>query len=170
MSSSVYRQFQRLLLLSTLLILGAVYYLQYVGGLKPCPLCIIQRVCVILFGISCIVGWCFSARYRKRVVAFFQILFSFSGLFFATRQLWIQSLPAEQVPACLPGLDILMKYYPLRDILSTLFWGTGDCAEVSWQLFGLSMPAWAALYFLAIFLVSGWVFFFLRPSLVRRDS
>ena len=38
MSSSVYRQFQRLLLLSTLLILGAVYYLQYVGGLKPCPL------------------------------------------------------------------------------------------------------------------------------------
>jgi disulfide bond formation protein DsbB len=28
--------------------------------------------------------------------------------------------------------------------------GTGDCAEVNWQLLGLSMPAWTLVAFLLL--------------------
>ena len=115
-------------------------------------------------------GWYFSKRHRVRWAVGLQGLFAFAGLCFALRQLWIQALPADQVPACLPGLDVLMKYYPLRDVLSTLFWGTGDCAEGSWHLLGLSMPAWAAFYFLTMILMSGILFFLLKSSLVNFDS
>jgi disulfide bond formation protein DsbB len=72
---------------------------------------------------------------------------------------WLQSLPADQIPACLPGLDALLHYFPWQDILHALFWGSGDCAEINWQWLGLSMPVWSLLYFLAVF--CAFIFLFL---------
>ncbi len=165
MSKRAYQKLQSLMLLSTILVLWAVYYLQFVGGLKPCPLCLVQRFCAFLFAMFCFMGLCLSTRSRGRGVAVFQMLLAFTGFFLALRQIWLQSLPADKVPACLPGLDVLIHYFPWQDVLLALFWGTGDCAEGTWMLLGLSLPVWSALYFLVMFLASGLVFFLLRRSL-----
>lgn len=159
MTRRAYRNLQSLLLLSTILILWAALYLQYVGGLQPCPLCLVQRGCAFLFAMFCLIGLCVSVHRWGRVVALLQMLFAVAGLFFASRQLWLQSLPVDQVPSCLPGLDVLIHYFPWHDVLKALLWGAGECAEVTWTLFGFSMPAWAALYFLVMFLTSWFVFF-----------
>ena len=164
MNKRAYRSLQSLLLLSTILVLWTAFYFQYVGGLQPCPLCLVQRGCAFLFAMFCLMGLCLSTRRRARGVAVFQMLFAVAGLFFASRQLWLQSLPPDQVPACLPGLDVLIHYFPWHDVLRALLWGTGECAEVTWTLLGFSMPAWAALYFFGMFLASGLVFFRFRLS------
>jgi disulfide bond formation protein DsbB len=169
MSISIARRFQYFLSLLTLFVLGAGFYFQYVDQLTPCPLCLMQRFFVFLLGLLSILGWCFSAPRRVRWVVVFQMLFACAGLFFSVRQLWIQSFPPDQAPACLPSFDILIKYYPLRDALYHFFWGAGDCAEVSWQWFGLSMPAWAALYFL-VMLLGGAIIFFLYSSLLSASD
>ena len=162
MSKRAYRYLQSLLLLSTILVFWVAFYLQYVGGLQPCPLCLAQRFCAFLFAMFCLMGLCLSTRRRGRVVAVFQMFFCVAGLFFALRQLWLQSLPAGDVPACLPGLDTLIHYFPWHDVLLALLWGTGECAEVTWTLLGMSMPAWSALYFLAMFLGSAFLYFNLK--------
>lgn len=159
MTKRNYRLLQALLLLATVFILTAAYYFQLVKGLSPCPLCIMQRVCAFILGMFCLMGLLLQTMKRARHVAGLQMFFSLAGLFFAGRQLWLQSLPAEQVPACMPGLDILVKYFPLKDVIHALFWGAGDCAEVSWQWLGISMPGWSALYFIGMFLVSALLFF-----------
>lgn len=169
MSKRAYRRLQSLLLLATILVLWSAFYFQFVGGLHPCPLCLMQRFCAFMFAMFCLMGLCLSTRGRGRVVAIFQMLFTAAGLFFAIRQLWLQSLPAGQAPACLPGLDILIHYFPWQDVFLALFWGTGDCAEVTWTLLGLSMPAWAALYFFMMLLVSGLSLFLLRSSSKLSD-
>ena len=118
MIKRTYRKIQTLLSLITLFVLFASFYFQYFLGLQPCPLCLMQVV------ISC------------------------AGLFFSIRQLWLQSLPAGKVPACMPGLDVLIHYFPWQTVARSLFWGTGDCAQISWHMLGISMPGWSALYFL----------------------
>src|SRR5687767_9849454 len=99
MTKRNYRIFQALLLLATLFILTAAYYFQFVKGLNPCPLCIMQRVCAFLLGMLCLMGLLLQTMKRARHVAGFQMFFALAGLFFAGRQLWLQSLPPEQTPA-----------------------------------------------------------------------
>ncbi|WP_419419332.1 disulfide bond formation protein B [Legionella sp. D16C41] len=145
-----YRYWQSLLLLISLGVLLASIYFQYIEGMQPCPLCLMQRLCVLLELFFCFIAIFTSRLFIQRFITSLQIIIALAGLYFAGRQLWLQSLPHDQMPACLPGLDVLMRYFPWRDILHALFWGAADCAEINWQLLGLSMPAWAALYFICI--------------------
>ena len=76
--------------------------------------------------------------------------FAATGAGLAARHVWLQSLPADQVPACGPGLDYIMDAFPLLDALELVFTGSGECAEVNWSFLGLSMPGWTFLWFVAL--------------------
>ena len=39
---------------------------------------------------------------------------------------------------------------PFTDVLSTVFTGSGECAEIVWQFLGLSMPAWVLVWMAGI--------------------
>lgn len=151
MNNRQYRFWQFLLLAVTMFVLMASFYFQYTKGMQPCPLCIMQRFSVmILLALGMMALFIGKNRPARLIAAFFMII-ALAGLYFASRQLWLQSLPDNQIPACLPGLDVLIRYFPWQDIVHALIWGAGDCAEVSWQWLGLPMAAWSALYFIAMF-------------------
>lgn len=157
MTKFTYRIIQLTLTLLTLLVLFGSLYFQYIQHMEPCPLCLMQRLCVILLLI--LLGLSLIALKRARLISILQILFSSAGLFFSLRHLWLQSLPASNAPACMPGLDTLIRYFPWQTVAHTLFWGAGDCAEVNMRILKLSMPSWAALYFLMM-LIFGFLMFF----------
>jgi disulfide bond formation protein DsbB len=152
-----------LLSMLTFAVLAFSIYLQYGKGLLPCPLCLMQRLCILLLLI--LLAFRFTSRKRARIVIFLQALVAFAGLFFSSRQLWLQSLPAEQVPICMPNLDILMHYFPWQTIVRTLFLGSGDCSEVAWAFMGLSLSAWSALYFVVMVLATLYLLWVLRNPL-----
>lgn len=162
MKKITYKRIQTFNALLTLFVLFASFYFQYVVGLKPCPLCIMQRVCTFL--LLAVMGFSFRTVKRAHYISLLQIVFAGAGLFFSLRQLWLQSLPATNVPACMPGLDILVRYFPWQTVAKTLFWGTGDCAEVTWRLWGISMPGWSAIYFTFMVLMGCFLFYCTRSS------
>ncbi|MNM95911.1 disulfide bond formation protein B [compost metagenome] len=41
----------------------------------------------------------------------------------------------------------MIEAWPFLDILKTMLHGTADCAEVTWTLFGMSIPEWSLLAF-----------------------
>ena len=129
----------------TVIILSLSFFLEYLLNLAPCPLCIMQRAAAFLLG-ACFISALIYNKPAPILIAL-QLFFAICGLYFALRQLWLMSLPLSEAPACMPGLTVLVHYFPLKDILHTLFWGTGDCTENPWRFLGLSMPAWSALYF-----------------------
>jgi disulfide bond formation protein DsbB len=47
-----------------------------------------------------------------------------------------------------------MDNLPAFDVLSKVFQGSGECAEVSWSMFGLSIPEWTLAVF-AVFMIYG---------------
>lgn len=139
---------QCFLALTTLGVLFASLYFQYVVGLQPCPLCLMQRFCVFLLLLLCFLGIMRISERKGHIVNLLQIIVSFAGLYFSLRQLWLWTLPAGKAPACMPGLDILIHYFPWQAVARALFWGAGDCAESTWSMLGIPMPGWSALYFL----------------------
>lgn len=157
-----YRKIQSLLLLTTILVIAYSFYFEYAKGMQPCPLCLMQRLSAFLFGVFCMVGLSISVLRWAKINVLFQVIWASFGLFFSIRQLWLQTLPLEQTTACMPGLEMMMRYFSWNSVLKVLFWGSSDCSEVTWKLLGLSMSAWSALYFFTILIISGIIFFSIR--------
>lgn len=134
-------------------LLGAAFYLEYQSGLVPCPLCMMQRIWVGMAGLIAL-----AAALHGRGLQFWAIGIAISALIgsgFSMRQLWLQSLPADQVPACGPDLYYMVEVFPLMEVIQTMIVGTGDCAEVH-RILGLSIPAWVLLAFIG-FLVAAFL-------------
>ena len=157
MTKIQYRRVQYLLVLITVFVLFFSLYSQYVLGLQPCPLCLMQRICVfVLLGLM---GFTLGTLKRARILSLLQCFIACAGIFFALRQLWLQSLPAGAAPACMPGLDILIKYFPWQEVARALLWGSGDCAEATWSFLGISMAGWSACYFIFMALSTLYLYF-----------
>ena len=122
--------------------------MEHAFGLLPCPLCMMQRLWVAMVGIVAYVGLLHNPRWG--IYPLLGSLAAIVGGGFSIRQLWLQSLPADQVPSCGPDLQYMIEVFPLGDVLAAMTSGTGDCAEVSWSLFGISIPGWVLLGFMAL--------------------
>jgi disulfide bond formation protein DsbB len=121
-------------------------YAEHVLMFTPCPLCILQRLAVISLGIVFLVAAMHGTGGAGRYVyAALIVLATMAGMTVAGWHVWLQNLPADQVPTCGPGLDYMLESFPLADVLKMVFSGSGECASVDWQFLGLSMPAWVLI-------------------------
>lgn len=135
--------------------LTSAYILQYGFGQKPCDLCLLQRVFFYAVGLTA--GLAYLARpglWGSRIYSSFCLLFSLCGLGAAGRQVYLQNLPEELKPGCGPGLLFRMHHSPWLDALGAAIKGTGDCAQIGWTFFGLSLAVWSGVIFVVLLLMN----------------
>ena len=143
-------------------LIGWALWLQYGQGLEPCPLCMFQRVAVIAVGLVFLVA-AIQDPYRPgaALYALLTLLFAGAGAAFAARQIWLQALPKDQVPACGMGLSYMLDSMPFLDVFTRVLQGSGECAEKSWVFLGLSIAGWTFVFFVAMIVAA--------IALIRRD-
>jgi disulfide bond formation protein DsbB len=143
---------------------------QFSGGLEPCPLCISQRIMVLVVALVLLTAVLHNPGSVTgiRLYAIAGGAAALAGAGVSGRHVWLQHLPADQVPACGPGLSYMFQYFPLSDTLKAMLSGTGDCAKVDWTLLGLSMPAWVLLCFLGLAALSLLQWWNVKPSPGQR--
>ncbi|GAA0403422.1 disulfide bond formation protein B [Cocleimonas flava] len=133
--------------------LAVALFFQYYMELEPCPLCIVSRVIVIVlaavFFFALLQG---PTSWGRRIYGLLLTLVSLAGLGVSARHTWLQHLPPEKVPECGPGLEFWMNNLPATDVIQKVFHGSGECAEVSWTMFGLSIPELSLIVF-GLFLI-----------------
>lgn len=145
---------------ASIMMLVAFFFFQKQLGLMPCPLCVTQRIFVVMFGVIALIGAIHNpAPHKQRIYTAVIGLSAISGAAVSGRQVYLQSLPEDQVPACGPTLPYLMEYFPFQDVLNAMFLGEGSCAEIKWQLLGLSIPGWTLVAFLFVISVCIWQLF-----------
>lgn len=116
-------------------------YLQYVKGLEPCPLCILQRLSMVGLGIVYLLAALHNPRRAgQRIYGVLKMMAVMAGIVVASRHVWLQQLPPDQVPSCGPGYTYLMENFPLLDALSVIFHGSGECSKIDWTLVGVTLP------------------------------
>ena len=129
----------------------AVFLLQGVLGLAPCPLCILDRwvagVAAALFLGAALHN---PGVLGQRLYAAAGLLVCAAGIGLAGRHVWLQSLPPERLPDCTPGLDYLLDQFPPLEVLATVLNSAGECAEVTWTFLGLTIPQQTLLFFIAL--------------------
>lgn len=132
-------------------LIATALYMQHVMELNPCYLCITQRAFVILTGIFALLA--LIHNHGLKVYGCLIALSALGGSFFSGKQLWLQSLPEDKVPACGPPVEYLFDAFNFNEALSMLLRGDGNCAEVQWTFLNLSIPAWTLLCFLFLTLL-----------------
>lgn len=143
--------------------MAAALYMEHVMALEPCPLCILQRVMVIAAGaIALVAGIHNPGTTGIKIYGGLVVLSAVTGAGLAIRQLWLQSLPEDQVPACGPSLDYLMDVFPLMEVLAMVLAGDGSCAEVQWTFLGISIPGWTLVGFVGLIIIG--IFQIARPK------
>ena len=147
-------------------LLATAFYMEYATGLVPCALCLAQRAMFALIGVACLLYMLpfYASRLVFAVLSFFS---SGLGIWLASRQLWLQSLPEDQVPACGPDIYFMIERFPLADSLQTMLLGSGSCAEVQWTFLSLSIPGWTLLFYILTALVSVYLMLFRGPRPFR---
>ena len=132
------------------LVIGA-YLFQLIGYYDPCPLCILQRWA---FGFIAVCGLVLLIpnlyHLINKIILFIASLLSLGGGMIAGRQIYLQHLPADQIPTCAPPMDFLMDTLPFMELIQTILLGDGNCAEYQWR-FIFNFAEWALLFFVMLF-------------------
>ena len=136
-------------------LLAFAYYLQYVQHLEPCPLCYVQR----WFFYAMLAVFLIAAIHGRGALVYggLATLFAVGGLAAASRQVWLQHLPADKVPQCGPDLIFMLKNLPLGETLANLVQGSGECAKVDWTFLGLSIAEWSLGWFVLLAVYALWL-------------
>jgi disulfide bond formation protein DsbB len=139
-----------LLSLVCLGLLGFALYLQHVGGLEPCPMCIVQREVFILVAVVAAVCGLLKGRMAHLAGSGLLALLAILGAFVAARQSWLQWYPPEVV-SCGRDFYGMIENFPLSRVIPMLFKGSGDCSKVDWTFLGGSIANWSFVCFSCVF-------------------
>lgn len=138
--------------LSMLLIAG---YFQFIEHLEPCPLCILQRVMVLIAGVIFLLGAIHNpVNVGRRIYGFLLLVVAAIGAAISGRHVWLQQLPEDQVPTCGPGLNFILENFPINQAIDMVLRGSGECADILWTFLGLSIPGWTLVAFAIMILVA----------------
>ena len=132
-------------------LIGAALFMQHVVGMNPCPLCIFQRVAYFLLAICALLAAWRAPRPSARAFGAAGIVLALVGAGIAA---WhVRLIQAPESLACGPGLNAMLENFPLTQILPRVFQGSGDCADASTVLLGISLAGWSLTGFLVLILV-----------------
>ncbi|MBK3394227.1 disulfide bond formation protein B [Psychrobacter sp. M9-54-1] len=153
---TTYRNLQVFLVIMAVIGMSfALFFLQRYMGFSPCPLCIFQRIGLMIMGGFALIAAIFDPK--SKIVRLLLWLGSLAGIGWAAvvagRHVWLQHLPADQVPSCGPGLDYWLDTLPMQQVLKEVFAGSGECASIEWTFMGLSIPEQSLILFSILILV-----------------
>jgi disulfide bond formation protein DsbB len=134
------------------IVLGAALYLQFVEYMQPCPWCIIQRYLFAAIALICLVSAFLPAQASKGGAGL-GLLAALGGIGAASWHLWVKAHPS--VSCGLDPVETSLNKFPTAKLLPFLFRPEGECTTEYLPLFGLSIPQWSLLWFVAFALVLG---------------
>lgn len=149
------RSLNFLICIGCIALLGAAYVMEYGFNMEPCKLCMFQRVVFMALAVVALLAALTNPRkIGKALWGMLLVILAGLGIALSWRHLYLQSLPPELVPDCGPPLDYMMDILPLNEVIVSVLNGSGDCAEVSWQFLGLSIPGWTLVAFIMLMLLA----------------
>ncbi len=139
-----------IILLSCICLLGYAQYLQHIEGLLPCPLCVVQRIAYWLLGLTAFVAFLHNPKLiGRRFYGFLMSIFAFAGAVIAARHAWLIRFP-ESFECGISLEEVFLNTLPIAGWWPGMFEANGDCANVDWKYFSLTIPDWSLLAFISL--------------------
>ncbi len=134
------------------LIAIAYFYMEKALYLNPCPLCYAQRIMFAILGFWFLIAAFSSRGAISRITnGIILAIISIGGASVSARHLWLQYGPKDEsgvVAGCGQDFHALFENTPLWDAINIMLVGSGDCGEIQWTLFNISIPGWTFIAFI----------------------
>lgn len=131
------------------LIAIAYFYMEKYLFLTPCPLCYAQRFAFGFLTFFFLLAAAFPGnRLGGKIHGIILFLTASAGAALSIRHLYLQNLPKGTITNCGQDFYGLVESTPFGDIIKTMVFGTGECGDVLWTMFGLSIPGWTLIAFI----------------------
>ena len=135
---------------ASIALVGAALYLQHVQNMMPCPLCVIQRYLFLAVALCCLIG-----ASKPKFGAGLGVLAALGGLGVAGKHMYILAHPGFSCG--IDPMETMLNKIPTATALPWLFRADGLCENAVDTLFGLSIPAWSAVWFAILTVMLVWV-------------
>lgn len=130
---------------------GVALYVQHILHQEPCPLCMVQRLIYVAMLAFFVMATLHNpGKSGVKIYGVLLTLLALVGISVASRHIWLQNLPKDQVPACGPGLEYLLQNFPMGDVWQELMHGSGECAAKGWTFLSLGIPEWSLLWYVLL--------------------
>lgn len=133
------------------------FYSQFVLHLIPCPLCIAERVILIMVGALSLIfaGLNFKNKYINKFFALILIGLNSFNIKIAAHHLWLINLPPDQQPvSCGMPLAVLFNRLPINQFIDKILQGDAECGRVTWKVLGMNAPLAVIVLSVVIILIS----------------
>lgn len=138
------------IILSCLFLLAVALYLQLVEKMLPCPYCVMQRYAFVAIALSCLMTLALPPALRRFGYSL-GLVSALSGIGLAGYHVWLLAHP--EVSCGIDPLETGLNKIFLAKALPALFKADGLCDTPYPPILGLSMPAWAMLWFILFALI-----------------
>jgi disulfide bond formation protein DsbB len=146
------------------LMAGALIF-EHVLKLNPCNMCMLQRGATLILGGVFLTAFLHDGgRWFARTYGLLIVLAAGLLVALSARHVWMQMQPLGSLASCGADFWTMMGMLPITEVVSRIVNGGGDCQEIGWSLFGISIPGWLGLIGTAIGIFGVWANFALRRS------
>jgi protein dithiol:quinone oxidoreductase len=127
-------------------LMAVAFIFQYYVKLNPCNMCMLQRGATILLGAAFLVAALHDAgRFMARVYGLLILIAAAVLVALSARHVWMQMQPLGSLASCGADFWTMVDMLPLHEVVSRIVNGGGDCQEIGWSLFGISIPGWLGI-------------------------
>lgn len=150
---------------------GFALYMQHYEFVLPCPLCIFQRIGIIVCGLLAVIAAIFPLL---RWPLFWPGLIGLAAIIgggVSIRHIQIQqSLVTDHPQSCGAGLDLMLQARSISSVIASVLAGHGDCTIIDWQLGFLTLPMMALSGFVAILMAASYVAYSQNPFALKSPT
>lgn len=143
------------------LIAIAILYFENHLLLDPCPFCMLERALFFIMGVLFLLASIHKVkRIGQRLYAGAILIAGSLGLYLTGRHVMMQYGEKASFGSCQQTSAAITDLFNI-DWLTNILSAKGDCGEIEWALWGLSLPVWAfiAFLFLTLFgVINNWYY------------
>ncbi len=142
----IFRKYDQLGMAVCLLAILAAFAIELTLNMEPCPICILQRVAVAKIFVLYLIAFFHKPKATARLLyPILRMFIALFGIVLALRHVWLQNMPSEEIPPCLPGLEYLLENFSILEIINLMLEDTGDCTKINYIL-GIPLSIWTMLF------------------------
>jgi protein dithiol:quinone oxidoreductase len=135
-------------------LMGYAFFLQYVKELEPCPMCWFQRAALLAMALVFLVAAVSNpGKPGAKLYAWLTLVTGGAGAVLSARHLYIQSMPADQLPSCGMGITYMLESLPFLEVFARALKGSTECNKID-LILGLPIPAWTLIFFVLAIIAS----------------
>lgn len=137
---------------------GFALYMQHYEFVLPCPLCIFQRIGIIVCGLLAFFAAICPFPQWPRLWPVLIGLAATLGAGVSIRHIQIQqSLATDHPQSCGAGLSFMLQTQSVPSVISSVLAGHGDCTIIDWHLGFLTLPMMALGGFVTVFVAVAYI-------------